>query len=113
MNFIKIKNLHHAKDNVKRIRQVSDWRKITKDPSVKGLWSEICKCCVNCSVGSDFLWPPQTVAPQASLSMGFSKQEYLSRLPLPFPEDLPDLGIELGSPAVKADSFPFELQGSP
>ena len=56
---------------------------------------------------------PQTVALQASLSMGFSKQECLSGLPLPFPEDLPDLGIEPGSPAVKADSLPFELQGSP
>ena len=56
---------------------------------------------------------PQTVALQASSSMGFSKQERLSGLPLPFPEDLPDLGIEPGSPAVKADSLPFELQGSP
>ena len=45
---------------------------------------------------------PQTVACQASLSMGFSRQEYWSGLPFPSPEDLPDSGIEtvsLESPA--------------
>ena len=33
---------------------------------------------------------PQTVACQAPLSMGFSRQEYWSRLPFPSPGDLPD-----------------------
>ena len=56
---------------------------------------------------------PQTVALPASLSMGFSKQEYWSGLPFPSPEDLPDLGIETGSPALQAESLMFELQGSP
>ena len=37
---------------------------------------------------------PQTVAPQAPLSTGFSRQEYWSGLPFPPPEDLPDPGIE-------------------
>ena len=40
---------------------------------------------------------PWTVAYQAPLSMGFSRQEYWSGLPLPSP-DLPDPGIEPGSP---------------
>ena len=40
---------------------------------------------------------PWTVAYQASPSMGFSRQEYWSGLPLPSPEDLPDPGIEPGS----------------
>ena len=31
---------------------------------------------------------PRTVAQQGSLSMGFSRQEYWSGLPLPYPEDL-------------------------
>ena len=44
-------------------------------------------------------------------SIGFSRQEYWSRLPFPFPEDLPDPGIEPGSPALQADSLPSELQG--
>ena len=56
---------------------------------------------------------PRTVAFQASLSMGFSKQEYWSGWPFPSPEDLPNPGIEPGSPLLQADSVPFELQGSP
>ena len=47
------------------------------------------------------------------MSMGFSRQEYWSGLPFPSPEDLPDPGIKLWSPALHADSLPFELQGSP
>ena len=43
--------------------------------------------------------------------MGFSRQEYWSGVPLPSPEDLSDPGIEPGSPALQADSLPFELQG--
>ena len=36
-----------------------------------------------------------------------------SGLPFSSPGDLPDAGIEPGSPALQADSSPFELQGSP
>ena len=42
---------------------------------------------------------PWTVAGQAPLSMGFSRQEYWSGLPCPPPEDLPNPGIKLRSPA--------------
>ena len=56
---------------------------------------------------------PWTVAHQAFLLMEFSRQEYWSGLPLPFPEDLPNPGIKPWSPASQADSSPFELQGSP
>ena len=41
-----------------------------------------------------------TVAHQAPLSMGFSRQEYCGGLPFPSPGDLPDLGIEPVSPAL-------------
>ena len=54
---------------------------------------------------------PQTVTHQAILSMGFSRQEYWSGLPSPSPGDLPDPGIEPGSPALQADSLPTELRG--
>ena len=40
---------------------------------------------------------PRTVAHQAPLSMGFSKQEYWSRLPFPPPGDLPNPGIKSAS----------------
>ena len=45
--------------------------------------------------------------------MGFSRQEYWSGLPFPSPGDLPDPGIETGSPSLQVDSLPSELQGPP
>ena len=47
---------------------------------------------------------PWTVACQAPLSMGFSRQEYWSGSPIPSPGDLPNPGIKPGSPALQADS---------
>ena len=46
---------------------------------------------------------PWTVACQAPLSMGFSRQEYWSGLPFPSPGDLLDPEIKPGSPALQAD----------
>ena len=43
---------------------------------------------------------PWTVAYKAPPSMGFSRQEYWSGLPFPSPGDLPDPGMEPGSPAL-------------
>ena len=54
---------------------------------------------------------PWTVAWQTSLSMGFSRQEYWSELLFPSPGDLPNPGIEPGSPALQADSLPTEVWG--
>ena len=45
--------------------------------------------------------------------MGFPRQEYYSGLLFPFPEDLPDPGIEPGFPALQADSLPSEPRGKP
>ena len=56
---------------------------------------------------------PWTVAYQASPSMGFSRQEYWSGLPFPSPGDLPDPGIEPGSPALEADALTSEPPGHP
>ena len=56
---------------------------------------------------------PWTVAHQAPLSMGFSRQEYWSGLPCPPPGDLPDPGIEPRSPALQVDSLLFESPGKP
>ena len=52
------------------------------------------------------LW---TIACQAPLSMGLSRQEYWSGLTFPSPGDLPRSGIEPGSPALQADDLPIEL----
>ena len=51
---------------------------------------------------------PWTVAYQAPPSMEFSRQEYWSGLPFPSPGDLPDPGIEPGSPALRADALPSD-----
>ena len=53
---------------------------------------------------------PWTVDCQAPLSVGFSRHEYWNGLPFPSPGDLPNPGIEPGSPALQADSLPTELR---
>ena len=52
---------------------------------------------------------PWTAAHQAPPSMEFSRQEYWSGLPFPFPGDLPDSGIEPRSPALQAAALPSEI----
>ena len=56
------------------------------------------------------LW---TVACQAPLSMGFSRQEHWSGLPCFPPGDLPNPGIKPRSPALQADSLLSEPPGKP
>ena len=69
----------------------------------------ISKCVHACkvtSVMSDSLQPCGLyIACQAPLSMEFSRQEYWSQLPCPFPGDLPNPGIKPRSPALQADSL--------
>ena len=58
---------------------------------------------------------PWTVAHQAPLSMGLSRQEYQSGMPCPPPGDLPDRVLESASPvssALQADSLPLSHWGS-
>ena len=79
------------------------------------LWSQIpvflfiCSGCANSlQLCPTLCNPTDCVARQASLSMGFSRQEYWSGLPFPYPGDLPDPGIEpmsLSSPAVAGRFF--------
>ena len=54
---------------------------------------------------------PQTVACLALLSMGFSRQEYWSGLPVPSPGDLPDPGIKPTLPALAGGFFTTESPG--
>ena len=54
-----------------------------------------------------------SVAYQASLSMGFSRQGYWSGLPFPSPGGLPHLEIELRSPTLQANALPSEPPGKP
>ena len=71
--------------------------------------SEVAQSCLT-------LVTPWTVAYQAPLSMGFTRQEYWSGLPFPPPGDLPDPRIESTSPespALQAGSLPAEPSGKP
>ena len=54
---------------------------------------------------------PRTVARQAPLSVGFSRQEYWSELLFPSPGDLPNPGIKPVPPAWLVDSLPLNHQG--
>ena len=73
-----------------------------------GIESEsVSRSVVSDSLGSCGLQPARL------LSMGFPRQEYWSGLPFPPPGDLPDPGMDPGSPALKADSLLFELPGKP
>ena len=74
----------------------------TLEPEPRGL-KQACAC----SVVSDSV-TPGTLAHQAPLSMGFSRQEYWRGLSFPPPGDLPDLGIEPTppeSPALAGEVF--------
>ena len=57
---------------------------------------------------SDSFVIPWTVACQAPLSMGFSRQEYLSGLPFTLSGDLPNPGVKPGCPTLQADSLSSE-----
>ena len=66
---------------------------------------------------ASFLKQSSTVSDSATswpiLSMEFSRSECWSGWPIPSPADLPNPGIEPGSPALQADSLPTELSGKP
>ena len=73
----------------------------------------MCVYVLSCFSHFQFFVSPWTVAHQAPLSMGFSRQEYWSGVPCPPPEDLPNPGIKPWSPALQVSSLPSEPPGKP
>ena len=76
----------------------------------------VCVWAVPSHFSHAWLVTPWTVGLQASLSLGFSQQEYWSGLPCPPPGDRHNPGIKtacLASPALQADSLPAGHWGSP
>ena len=73
-------------------------------------------CPIVCALSLSLVWLFSilcNVAWQAPLSLGFSRQEYWSKLSFPPRGDLPDLGIEPTIPALAADSLLLSHVGSP
>ena len=76
--------------------------------------AKLISACVLSLISCGWLFAtPWTVARQAPLSMGFSRQEYWSELLCPPPGDLLEPGIWPVPPALQADSLPTEPPGKP
>ena len=79
------------------------WGLLWGDPERKSEITQLCPTLCN----------PMDSSLQTPSSMGYSRQEYWSGLPFPSPRDLPDPGIEPGSPTLQAASLPSEPPGRP
>ena len=75
-------------------------------------FTAVCACVLSCSVVSNSFATPWTVACQAPLSIGFSRQESWSGLPLPSPGDLPHQGANLCCLHQQVGSLPLSQQGA-
>ena len=76
-------------------------------------YTHLLLCCVQAQSSVQLFVTPWTVAYQASLSVGFSRQEYWSGLSFPPTGDLPNPGIETESPALAGRFFTTEPPGKP
>ena len=74
-------------------------------------WPEPAQCFSSLVVSDSAT--PWTAARQAPLSMAFFRQEHRSGLPCPPPGDLPDPGMEPGSPGRLVALYCLSDQGSP
>ena len=88
-------------------------------PCTKYLWLTFAEC-LQCTfvlslfsrwVVSNSFATPLSIADQAPLSMGFSRQVYWSGLPFPSPGNLPSPGIKVLSPALRGGFFTTEPSG--
>ena len=82
------------------------------DPWSQAFFHALRVCVLSRSVVSRLFATPWTVAHQAPLSVGFSRQEDQGGLPCPPPGDLPDPGIKPCLLHWQADSLPLSHQGS-
>ena len=70
----------------------------------------VCQCVVLITQSCQLFVTQWTAACQAPLSMGFSRKEYWSGVPFPYPGNIPDPEIEPRSPTLQADSLPSWIQ---
>ena len=90
-------------------------RQILDTLSHQGSPAYVFKCLIHCACEPScfscicLIATSQTIAHQAPLSMGFSRQKCWSGLPFPSPGDLPDPGMEPTAPALAGGFFTTEL----
>ena len=84
----------------------------TVQTALQGLAEPCMHACSVISVLSNSLQPMDCSRPSSSVH-GILQEEYWSGLPFPSAEDLPDPGIEPGSPALQVDSLSSVLLGKP
>ena len=111
---IVIQLLHYVDEKTASEKHMS-WKDDPENPHGKEVWhfwlADVKDQIVQDQPGSTFsrlclvahIWPFATlwtVAHQAPVSMGFSRQEYWTGLPFPPPGDFPDPGIEAASPCI-------------
>ena len=91
------RHLLHGRKAMTNLHNIFKSRNITLLTNWVSEWVSECVKSLSCVL---FVTPWTVGAYHAPLSMGFSRQEYWSRLPFPSPEDLPNPGIEPGSPTL-------------
>ena len=89
------------------------WHKYCLRVQFLSFYIYLCGCMLSHFTRVQLLATPQTVALQAPLFIGFSRQEYSSGLPFPSPGYLPNTGIEPMSQTLQVDSLLSELPGKP
>ena len=92
-----------VRNEVREVSKAAPWGSMGVHPKWAGLWQVICVCVAQLLSPAWLSVTPWTVARQAPLSVGFSRQEYWSGLLFPPPGDLPpprDQTQSLASPAL-------------
>ena len=88
--------------------QIADSLSWTAETNI--LQNNYSACILSCAQLFVTLW---TAARQTALSMGLSRQEYCSGLPLPLPGHLPNPGINPASPELAGRFFTTKPPGKP
>ena len=99
------------KTGVDRIRVFVDWSQ--KDQHHHSIFHLVCVCVCMCVSQLCLTLTKWNVAHQALLSMGFSRQEYWKWVASSFSRGFPWSRDQIRSPALQADSLPFEPPGKP
>ena len=112
-----LRNLYACQGSMVRIGQgTKEWFKIGRgvcqgyilSPCLFTYIQNLCCTLYLFSQSCQFFMTPWTTAHQASLSIGFPRQEQRSGFPFPSPRDLPNPGTEPRFPSLQADSSPSE-----